>query len=122
MKPYLFINAALYLLLAVWCTVKHRTTSAGSGYTALNTSGHSEYLVIYGGLQLGLAAIFAYFAAHPEYHRLGLLVSLFLYAPIVVYRVVTVIQFKPVSAITLATGALEVLLLIVAAVLWFLKK
>jgi hypothetical protein len=118
MKLYLLINAALYLLLAIWCTVKHTSTAAGSCYVELNNSGHSEYLVIYGGLQLGLAAIFAYLGFHAEYHRLGLLVALMFYVPIVLYRGVTILLYKPVSTATLAIGALEAVLLIVALVLW----
>lgn len=119
MKLYLLINAALYLLLAIWCTVKPTSTATGSGYVALNNSGNSEYLVIYGGLQLGLAAIFAYLGFNAEYHRLGLLMALMLYIPIVLYRGVTILLYKPVGTVTLAVGALEAILLIVALILWF---
>ena len=122
MKIYLLVNAVFYGLLALWCTVQHGKTSAASGYTALNNSGHSEYLVVYGGLQWGLTAIFAYLAMQPEYQRLGVLLAIFLYAPIVVYRVITVLKFNPVSAVTLGTGALEVGLLIAAVGLWFAKR
>ena len=55
MKIFLLVNAVLYFALAVLCTVRHLQTSRGSGYVQLDAAGHSEYLVIYGGLQLGLA-------------------------------------------------------------------
>jgi hypothetical protein len=119
MNLYLLINAALYLVLAIGCTVKHTMTAAGSGYVELNNSGHSEYLVIYGGLQLGLAAIFAYLGFNAEYHRLGVLIAMTFYVPIVVYRGVTILLYKPVSTVTLAIGALEAILLIAALILWF---
>jgi hypothetical protein len=119
MKLYLLINAALYLFLAIGCTVKHTSTAAGSGYVELNNSGHSEYLVIYGGLQLGLAAIFGYLGFNAEYHRLGLLMALMFYVPIVLYRGVTILLYKPVGTVTLAVGALEAVLLIAAVILWF---
>jgi len=120
-KAYLFLNAALYLLLAIWCTVKHAQTSRASGFVALDNSGHSEYLVIYGGLQLGLAVFFWYLGAHAEHHRVGVLFSLMLYAPIVLYRVATVIAFSPVSGITMGIAALETLLLISALLLFFAR-
>ena len=122
MKIYLFVNAALYLLLAIWCTVKPTETATSIGYTQLDASGRSEYLVIYGGLQLGLAAMFSWLGAHAALHRTGIVLSLFFYAPLVVYRVVTVAMFQPVGVVTFATGVLEVSLFIAALALWFAKK
>lgn len=119
MKTYLFINAALYALLALACTLRHRTTSAASGFVELDRSGHSEYLVIYGGLQWGVAAIFFWLGTHPEYHRAGLFASLLLYAPIVLYRVVTGVLYRPVSTVTLSIMAVETALLLTAVWLWF---
>lgn len=118
-KAYLLLNAVLYFLLVLWCTFKHGQTSKASGFAALDNSGHSEYLVIYGGLQLGLAIFFAYLASSESLHRTGIMLSLMLYLPIVIYRIITVIAYSPVSVITLGTGALEAVLLIGALVLFF---
>jgi hypothetical protein len=118
MKIYFLINAVLYLGLALWCTVKHASTASGSGYVGLNNSGHSEYLTIYGGLQLGLAAIFGFLAFNPDYYRAGLAASLMLYAPIAVYRGVTLLVYKPVGVVTLGTAVLEGVLLVAAIILW----
>ena len=112
LRAYLFLNAALYLLFAIWCTVKPSSTAESIGYTTRNASGHSEYLVIYGGLQLGLAFFFAWLGAKPELHRTGAIFSLLFYAPIVLYRLATVAKYWPVSNLTLGTGALELGLLI----------
>ncbi len=120
-KAYLWVNAVLYFALVIWCSLKHLQTSKASGYVSLDNSGHSEYLVIYGGLQLGLAIFFAYLASVVPLHRTGLVFSLMLYVPIVIYRVVTVITYSPVSAVTWATGALEVLLLVGAVVLYVVR-
>lgn len=117
-KLYLYTNAVLYLALAAWCTVKHQQTSAASGYLTLNASGHSEYLVVYGGLQIGLAIFYAYIAARPAYGPLGVIFSVMLYAPIVLFRIVTVVLNWPVSPVTLATASLELVLLIWSVVLW----
>lgn len=115
---YLYLNAALYLVFAIWCTVAMTTTSRNLGYEVLNASGRSEYLVIYGGLQLGLAVLFAALAANPAHHRFGLIVALGFYVPIVIYRGITIVMFKA-QGMTLAVGALETVLLLVAAWLFF---
>ena len=114
MKAYLFVNAALYAISAIWCTLKPKNTSASLGYVGLNNSGHSEYLVIYGGLQVGLAVMFFLLARDVAFHKLGILISLGLYVPIVIYRAFTIWKFSPVSPLTLYTGALELGLLIAA--------
>ena len=117
-SAYLYLNAAIYLLFAVWCTVAPSATANNLGYTVLSNGGHSEYLVIYGGLQLGLAALFFVLARDPATLRLGLLISICLYAPIVLFRIVTVVKFWPVPAITKGTGVLELSLLIAALILF----
>lgn len=118
---YFYANAALYLIFAVWMTLSPWKTAASVGYEALAANGRSEFLVIYGGLQLGLAAFFALVAATPAYHRIELLFSLCLYAPIVAYRLITLLKFEVKTGSTLAVAALEVVLLLVAIIL-YLKK
>ncbi|SFN13264.1 DUF4345 domain-containing protein [Dokdonella immobilis] len=114
---YLWINAVLYALLALWCTVLPTRTSQAIGFIELSSSGRSEYAVIYGGMQFGFAFLFAW-AALSGNHRFGLIFSLAIYVPILLFRIVSVLRFWPVSATTLATGALEVLLTAAAIALW----
>jgi hypothetical protein len=112
MALYLYVNAALYLLFAVWSTLTPWKVAPNIGYETLSASGRSEFLVVYGGLELGLAALFAYMAANPPLQRPGVVIALFFYAPIVAYRLVTVLKFWPVSRMTLGVGSLELALLV----------
>lgn len=119
MKIYLWFNAGLYAVFALWCTLSPWRTATNVGYTALSNGGRSEYLVVYGGLQLGLAIIFALLArGDTSLVRFGVLASVCLYAPIVAYRLVTVARFWPIPPMTLAVGSLEVGLLVAALVLY----
>ena len=119
MKIYLWFNAVLYAVFSLWCTFSPWRTSTNIGYTALSNGGRSEYLVVYGGLQLGLAVIFALLArGDANLVRFGLLASIALYAPIVAYRLVTVARFWPIPPLTLGVGALEVALLAAALLLY----
>lgn len=119
MKIYLWFNAVLYAVFALWCTVSPWRTATNVGFTALSNGGRSEYLVVYGGLQLGLALIFALLArGEASLVRFGVLASVCLYAPIVAYRIVTVIRFSPVGPLTLTVGALELGLLAAAVFLY----
>ena len=90
-KAYLWINAVLYVVLAIWCTLSPSKTATAVGYTQLSPAGQSEYLVIYGGLQLGMAFLFGYFAWIDQ-PRTGLLVALAFYVPIVLFRTVSLLS------------------------------
>ncbi len=114
---YLYFNAALYLLFAIWCTLAPAGTAAGIGYVVLSPSGLSEFLAVYGGMELGFAAFFVWCSRRAE--RTGLLFALCLYAPIVVWRWSSVATAHgPISSTTLATGVLETTLLLAAFALW----
>ena len=116
-NAYLYLNAVLYALLAAWCTLMPAQTAAAVGFQVLDKSGQSEYLVIYGGLQSGMAFLFAYFARTGQ-PRNGLVLALAFYVPIVLYRAFTLAQLWPVGTTTMALAVLEWLLLITAMVLW----
>ena len=71
-----------------------------------------------GGMELGFAAFFALTAFNAEYRRLGLLFALCMYAPIVLYRAITVLRYGPLSSTTLTVAVLEIGLLFWGVVLW----
>jgi len=69
MSIYLYANAKLYPLFANRCTLTPYSTAGNLGYIALSNAGRSEHLVIYGGLQLGLAIAFLCWLELPPKHR-----------------------------------------------------
>ena len=116
---YLYVNSALYLIFTVWCTVGMSRTAPAMGFTALTSGGRSEYLTIYGGLQAGLAIAFWLLARNANWHEPGILFAIALYAPIVLFRLISSARFWPVGAVTLGTAALEMVLLVFALWLHF---
>ncbi|NDK37404.1 DUF4345 domain-containing protein [Pseudoxanthomonas gei] len=120
-NAYLYLNAVLYALLALWCTLFPGTTASAVGYQVLSRSGQSEYLVIYGGLQLGMAFLFAYFARTRQ-PRNGVVLALAFYIPIVLYRAVSMARLWPLEPATLLLALLEWMLLIAAVLLWKISR
>jgi hypothetical protein len=116
LRRYLYFNAILYVAFALWCALEPLQTSRELGYLMLSSAGQSEYLVVYGGIELGLGAFFFYCARHAE--RVGLVFALALYAPIVLFRWISIARFWPVAQTTIIVGSLETMLLLVAVVLW----
>ncbi|MEP6900024.1 MAG: DUF4345 domain-containing protein, partial [Rhodanobacter sp.] len=114
---YLWANALLYAIFAALCSLRLSVTSRSMGFLSLDRGGQSEYLTVYGGLQLGLALVFAWMAWRPELQRTGLAVALLVYAPIVAFRLIGWLRLWPVQRVTLATGMLEAALLLIALLL-----
>lgn len=112
---YLGFNAVLYAVLGAWCALAPGTTSAWVGLSAVGPAGASEYLAVYGGMQLGFAAWFALTAARPALRPAGLGFAICLYGGIVALRTVAVAQlgFATLGNARLAFG-LEVALLVAA--------
>ncbi len=114
----LYLNAALYFALAVWSTIAPHSTATRLGYLNLSDRSRAEYLRTYGGLQVGLAVLFLLIARGNDM-ALGLRVTIGLYAPIVLYRIVTGLMNLPVFGPTLGAVGLEALLLLVAVWLFY---
>lgn len=115
---YLYLNAVVYFVFAVWCTFAPARTAMAVGYASLTRSGQTEYLTIYGGLQLGLAFLFAWFA-WTQQMRTGLVLAMAVYAPIVLYRGIGLMRWWPVETTTLLLAATEWLMLAAALWLWW---
>ena len=116
---FLWVNAVLYGVFAAWCALRWAPTSRAIGFVELSGSGRSEYLAVYGGLQLGLALWFGWLALHPEQHRSGILFGLLLYGAIVPFRWIGVATLGPVERATLMLGVLETAFLAWALLAWF---
>lgn len=119
---YLWFNAVLYVVFALMCSWNVTTTSRAIGFTQLSPSGVSEYVTVYGGLQLGLGLFFAFTAYRPELHRTGLVLALSLYVPIVLFRCISMMRNWPVERMTLGVSALEAAMLIIALALWLQRR
>lgn len=121
LNAYLYFNAGLYAVFALWCTLAPTRTAQSVGYESLSRSGLSEFLVVYGGLELGLGLFFVY-CVHAGAQRAGLAFAVLLYGPIVVYRIATVARQWPVASTTLLVGMLECALLAAALALWWRQR
>jgi hypothetical protein len=118
LNAYLWLNVVIYVGFAAWITVNPWGTAQAAGYQSLSSGGRTEYLAVYGGLQLGVAAFYAWSALTPGQQRAGLMFSLFLYVGIVAYRSISLWKYWPVSRVTLSVATLEILLLLGALAIY----
>jgi hypothetical protein len=114
---YLAFQALLYAGLAAWCTLAPDRTSRAIGFGLTNGSARSEYLTVYGGLELGMAAFFALTALNPEWRRLGLLFALCTYGCLATFRLGTLLLVPGVGAFPKAMFGVEATMAVLAGLL-----
>ncbi len=105
-KLLLTAGGLLYLGLAIYCVVAPQQASEAVHLDRLGPGGKSEFLVIYGGLELALAAIFLLPWTGLISDRQALVIFLIVHAILVVFRTASFIAFGqlPGSTQKLAIG------------------
>ncbi|MBX3442634.1 MAG: hypothetical protein KF774_09505 [Planctomyces sp.] len=114
----LALIGAAYLGLAAWCTLAPATTSNSVGFEIIAGRGQSEYLVVYGGLQLGLGLFFLSPLLFREDPLAVLRASLLIHGVLVAFRTAGYFLFTGTTATTHGVAAAEWLCLIASAAVY----
>ncbi|MEZ6066411.1 MAG: hypothetical protein R3B90_12055 [Planctomycetaceae bacterium] len=109
----------LYLALAIWCATLPQSTSATVGLQRSVGQGESEYLAVYGGLQLALGLLFLLPLANPKLLAPMLLACVVVHASLVTMRLASFAIYSGFSRTTYLLAGCEVALLLLASgMLW----
>ncbi len=112
-RIYVWANAVLFGIFALVSTVSPLRSAAGLGYAVLDSSGRSEFVTAYGGLHLGLTVFFVWAAlAQGTMMSFAVRLAVLLFAPIAIYRLVSVLSESPVSGLTITLFVIEVVYLL----------
>ena len=118
-KVFLGVVGLAYLVLAAWCMVAPTTTAQAVGFELQPGSGQSEYLVVYGGLQLGLGCFFIWPVFwKPEAIPVAIVASFFIHAAIVLLRSIGFLLYANFEETTLVLAAVEWIILISTLLVW----
>lgn len=98
----IFLSAVgvVYGVLAVWCSLDPTTTSKKVGFDLVSDSGRSEFLVVYGGLEFGLALAFLLPLWRTEYTEPMLWFCVILHGCLVLFRTVSFWVYPDTSVFT----------------------
>ena len=118
-KVFLGVVGTAYLVLAIWCMIAPGTTAQAVGFELQPGSGQSEYLVVYGGLQLGLGCFFIWpVLCRPEAIPVAIVASFFIHAAIVLLRSIGFLLYADLGETTLILAGVEWLILISTLLVW----
>jgi len=116
-RIFLGLTGLLYLVFSLWCVVRDTQTARAVGFEFANNSGRSEYMTVYGGLQLGLALLYLWAAWQGVYLREGLALAAVTHGTIVLFRAASLFMFSGLQPMTYAFFGLELVFMVVAVVL-----
>ena len=118
-KAFLIFNGVLYVALAAWCTIAPIKTSSAIGFGLPSDSAKSEYIVVYGGLELAMGVFFLLCAFKADMLEAGLWFALLTYGCLMVYRWSTIFALKDLSTFIYTMVAVETVMTAVSAwLLW----
>ena len=121
-KTFLALVGIMYLGLAIWCTVSPVVTSEKLGFELKPGSGQSEFLVIYGGLELGMALIFLLPLLREDCVVGSLLACVIIHACLVAFRMYSLFAYSDISAMTYQLAIGEGVILFFSVVCLFLSR
>ena len=121
-KIFLTLVGLLYLSLATWCSLSPAVTSEKVGVDLKPGSGQSEFLVIYGGLELAMALIFLLPLIRPEYLAASLLSCVIIHGCLVLFRTASFFLFSGLSSMTYQLAVGEWIILIAGVICMFLAR
>jgi len=110
----LILFGLLYLVLGVWCTVAPESTARAVGFELVGGAGRSEFIVVYGGLELALGAFFLLCGLDASLHRAGLLLATISSFCLAIARAATLLLVPDVPDSTYPFFAAEVVMSLAA--------
>lgn len=119
-KAVLGLIGLLYVALAVFCSLAPQAAARKVGFDLIGGSGQSEFLVVYGGLELALGIVFLLPLFREDLLEFALLFCLILHGCLVVFRTISYLVYSDISGLThrLAIGEWVILLVLAAAFVW----
>ena len=121
-RVFLAIVGVAYIALAVWCSVAPGKTSQAVGFDLQPGSGQSEFLVVYGGLELALGILFLSPLVRNEQTLFSLQACLIIHACLVVFRSIGFAAFSGIEIKTYFLAVVEWIILLTALFFWLRFK
>ena len=111
-----------YIGLGIWSAVAPQKTSKAVGFVLQPGQGQSEFLTVYGGLEVALGLLFLWPLYKSEEVAFPLLACLVVHACLVLFRTISFFIYTGFETTTYVLAATEWIIFLAAAVLFFWKR
>jgi len=120
-RIFLAVIGVLYVLLAGYCAVLPEKAAKAVGFELRPGSGQSEFLTIYGGLELGLGILFLWPLFRPGEISFPLLACLVVHGCLVLFRTAGFLLYRGIPPTTYYFAASEWVIFLGAAFVFWRK-
>ncbi|MBL8819435.1 MAG: hypothetical protein JNL58_25610 [Planctomyces sp.] len=111
---YVSVVGLAYILLALWCSFLPESTSQAVGFQLINAGGRSEFLTVYGGMELGFGLVFLMPLRNRSSLPAVLDACVLVHGCLVLFRSISLLQDHHVAITTLVLAANEWLIFLSA--------
>jgi hypothetical protein len=118
-RVFLGVIGLLYLGLAAYCAIAPSKAAETVGFELKGGSGRSEFLTVYGGLELGMALVFLLPAVSGRTTREALLACLVIHACLVLTRGASFAMFDGIRSSTYKLAAGEWAIFLASLAMWW---
>ena len=116
-RKFLAAVGIAYLGLGLWCAVLPERSSDAVGFTLQPGQGQSEFVTVYGGLEVGLGLVFLWPVLSREDITVALRTCLLVHLGLVIFRTIAFSRFSGFETTTYALATTEWLILLTSAAL-----
>lgn len=117
-KAFLALVGTTYIALGIWCAVAPEKTSKTVGFTLTPGSGQSEFLTVYGGLEVALGLLFLWPFIKSDEIAFPLAACLVVHLCLVLFRTIGFFVYSGFASTTYTIAVVEWMIFLVSAVLW----
>ncbi|QDT71101.1 DUF4345 family protein [Lacipirellula limnantheis] len=121
-RIFLTVVGILYAGLAIYCAVAPQKAADTVGLEMKGGSGRSEFLTVYGGLEMGMAVFFLWGAWRPEHARSAVLACLAIHACLVLFRGASFAMFAGIAPPTYKLAVGEWVIFLASIGVWWKGK
>lgn len=89
----------LYIVSSLWCVLQMDMVTAYLGFQLLNNVAQSEFITVYGGMQMGIGLAMLLTSLRSDYMEAGLFFSMVFSLFLAFYRLVSFFMFDMPSSV-----------------------
>ncbi|MEW4488174.1 DUF4345 family protein [Thalassoglobus sp. JC818] len=115
---FLAVLGFAYIGLGVWCSIAPQATSDSVGFVLQPGQGQSEFLTVYGGLEVALGLIFLWPLLKRDDTRISLAICLVVHSSLVLFRSIGFFIYTGFETTTYSLAATEWVIFLIAAILF----
>ncbi|TWT87673.1 hypothetical protein Mal64_32150 [Pseudobythopirellula maris] len=122
-RIFLYVVAALYIALGIWCAASPGPTSEKVGLERVGAGGKSEFFTVYGGLEVGIGLALVILAWSDATVVYGVLTALVIHGSLVAFRSISFSLYDAMQGFTLRLAIGEWVIFLISGVLyWMIRK